>query len=563
MVVIARLTPMADDQVERLPRYLATCLQNATTVQNAVNAHTLPIVQQADDVEEAGTGICVKTYVRVRPLLQDERDRGLYAAVRTPADGSAVCTLYRPGAFDFPLSGRGVDAHSVVDFGVVNDAAVRAHSFAFEGVFGADTPNSIVYQTIGAQLQGALIAGESATVMAYGQTGSGKTFTMTYLQERLLSELLDDNDGDCVVDMQYYEIQGNKVYDLLNERREGKVRQRADGSIAVMECQQVQCQTAANALQALKAGHNLRSTGTGTDEVHCSAMADDHLAATLKNTLSSRSHAICSLTVTSKQGVTETVGSIKLVDLAGSERVSDTHKHDAARLQETKWSNMSLMALKDCIRVQSDNRGKAAKSRAVVPWRNSRLTTVLREMFDVGSTQQHQRRHHVVFLGLVAPTIADVDHSLNTLRYAASLKPNSGQALQTLTDNRDDAVTRSGIKRSPIWWTAEDVHAWLHAESPAPLDPALLLKNTGPEIFDERWLARGEQSQEYGAGMVLNRMKSQCFIERCMAQGMDLTDACRLQDKVRSLFCRLRSNARTTEKESELCQTLLLERAEQ
>ena len=42
-----------------------------------------------------------------------------------------------------------------------------------------------------------------------------------------------------------------------------------------------------------------------------------------------------------------------MIDLAGSERASDSKNHTKARMDETKQINLSLMALKECIRART------------------------------------------------------------------------------------------------------------------------------------------------------------------------------------------------------------------
>ena len=42
-----------------------------------------------------------------------------------------------------------------------------------------------------------------------------------------------------------------------------------------------------------------------------------------------------------------------MIDLAGSERAADSKNHTKARMDETKQINLSLMALKECIRART------------------------------------------------------------------------------------------------------------------------------------------------------------------------------------------------------------------
>jgi hypothetical protein len=46
-------------------------------------------------------------------------------------------------------------------------------------------------------------------------------------------------------------------------------------------------------------------------------------------------------------------GRLYVIDLAGSERAADSKGHSKARMDETKQINLSLMALKECIRART------------------------------------------------------------------------------------------------------------------------------------------------------------------------------------------------------------------
>ena len=46
-------------------------------------------------------------------------------------------------------------------------------------------------------------------------------------------------------------------------------------------------------------------------------------------------------------------GTLYMIDLAGSERAADSKGHSKARMAETKQINLSLMALKECIRART------------------------------------------------------------------------------------------------------------------------------------------------------------------------------------------------------------------
>ena len=113
---------------------------------------------------------------------------------------------------------------------------------------------------------------------------------------------------------------------------------------------------------------------------------------------------------------------LSLVDLAGSERGADRGKAVSERIRrEGAEINTSLLALKECIRALSAEKSeKSAEpppgdASARVPFRGSKLTTVLRDAF-VG------KRSRTVLLAHISPGHDSAEHTVNTLRYATRLR---------------------------------------------------------------------------------------------------------------------------------------------
>ena len=68
------------------------------------------------------------------------------------------------------------------------------------------------------------------TCFAYGQTGSGKTYTMQGMTDSLIHDLFTllnssyASDGlECYIS--YFEIYGNRCYDLLNRKKRLIIRE--------------------------------------------------------------------------------------------------------------------------------------------------------------------------------------------------------------------------------------------------------------------------------------------------------------------------------------------------
>ena len=52
------------------------------------------------------------------------------------------------------------------------------HTFSFDAVFGPDSKQIDVFETVAAPAVKGVLDGYNGTIFAYGQTGSGKSFTM-------------------------------------------------------------------------------------------------------------------------------------------------------------------------------------------------------------------------------------------------------------------------------------------------------------------------------------------------------------------------------------------------
>ncbi len=94
--------------------------------------------------------------------------------------------------------------------------------------------------------------------------------------------------------------------------------------------------------------------------------------------------------------------------MAGSERGKDTSSADRTTRMEGAEINKSLLALKECIRA-------LGRRDAHVPFRGSTLTKVLRDSF-IGDNSK------VCMIAMISPGNSDVEHTLNTLRYADRVK---------------------------------------------------------------------------------------------------------------------------------------------
>uniref|UniRef100_A0A3Q0THE2 Kinesin family member 15 n=1 Tax=Amphilophus citrinellus TaxID=61819 RepID=A0A3Q0THE2_AMPCI len=236
-----------------------------------------------------------------------------------------------------------------------------------------------------------------------GQTGSGKTFTMLgpseldnftdnlrgviprsfeylfFLINREVERICFSNEfGTCspsptlqqspqsksfLCKCSFIEIYNEQIYDLLDTASASLfLRENIKKGVFVEGVVEKFVSSAAEAYQVLSMGWRNR-----------------RVASTSMNRESSRSHAVFTMTLESKETINEVVNirmsQLNLVDLAGSERQKDTHT-EGSRLKEASSINRSLMCLGQVIMALVDVSN--GKNRHIC-YRDSKLTFLLRD----------------------------------------------------------------------------------------------------------------------------------------------------------------------------------------
>ncbi|CAM9446345.1 unnamed protein product, partial [Phaeothamnion confervicola] len=357
----------------------------------------------------------IQVAVRVRPFSEKEVKIGARCIISM--SGSQTCAL-DPAFFDTEFDGQTQQA--------------RAHwerSFAFDHSFwshdaggGELATQEHVYKAVGEGLVDNALKGYNGSLLAYGQTGSGKTYTMLGTGADDLGAYSSE-DGDCgggagggdyglcdagagiiprlcndlfrkvaemkadaaragrsmhaTVEVSFCEIYNESVRDLFRGTSEGhtlKVREHPVSGAFVpgLSCKVVTSYAEVAALLAV--GMQCRT-----------------VAATLLNEVSSRSHAVFTINLTTSVGgggggggsispgggngsgasgggngsnfdpvVTSRLSKICLVDLAGSER-ADLSGTAGERLREANNINKSLSALGDVIQALAKKSGAAGR----------------------------------------------------------------------------------------------------------------------------------------------------------------------------------------------------------
>jgi kinesin family member 1 len=137
------------------------------------------------------------------------------------------------------------------------------------------------------------------------------------------------------------------------------------------------------------------------------------------NATSSRAHTVSQIIfkqkVFSPEGVPERelVSSINLIDLAGSERAGSTGA-TGATLAEGANINKSLSVLGKVISTLAKNAGKSGKNLPIVPYRESKLTYILKPFLGGNAKTS--------MVAALSPANVNYDETLGTLKYANQVK---------------------------------------------------------------------------------------------------------------------------------------------
>ncbi|XP_061173877.1 kinesin-like protein KIF6 [Saccostrea echinata] len=293
--------------------------------------------------------------------------------------------------------------------GFVNNKK-ETYKFRFERVFDQQAKQDEIFEHVAKPVADNILEGYNGTIFAYGQTGSGKTFTITGGAERYsdrgiiprtlsyLYEMFEqDSERTYTLHVSYLEIYNEGGYDLLDPKHEAAKLEDLP-KVALMEdsdqnihLKNLSVHAAANEEEAL----NLLFLGD----------TNRMIAETPMNQASTRSHCVFTIHVTSRESGSATIrrSKLHLVDLAGSERVHKTGVNGVL-LTEAKYINLSLHFLEQVITSLAD------KNRQHIPYRNSMMTSVLRD--SLGGNCM------TTMIATCSVEKRNIDESISTCRFA-------------------------------------------------------------------------------------------------------------------------------------------------
>ncbi len=305
---------------------------------------------------------------------------------------------------------------------------IDPYEFYFDNVFNENEDTNLLFECSVKPSLDILLKGGVVTCFAYGQTGSGKTFTMKGIQDASIYSVFDNFaevkkilKKNFKFFISFFEIYSGRLYDLLNNRNKVMALEDKNQKVQIYGLTEKEVFTPKDMQEIVDYANAMRTTHN-----------------TVTNETSSRSHAICNFVIkTEGKKEDEVYAKLTLVDLAGSERATETQSNNKSRLAEGAEINKSLLALKECIRAL-DARKTKGNNEQHVPFRNSKLTLVLRDSF-LGKADLCK----IIMISCVSPSNHSSNHTRDTLRYADRLKEKTSSYNNSNNNNNNNNTNAS------------------------------------------------------------------------------------------------------------------------
>lgn len=299
------------------------------------------------------------------------------------------------------------------------------------------------------------------------------------LFDTILEKEVEDPRSSYKVHVQFLEIYGEDIRDLLDKTKTSKVtiRETASGEVFVSGAREEVVSSTAQMTKALEEGSRHRTT-----------------ASTCMNNESSRSHAIFTVILehtiqaviteesfsSLSREVAEDGGGVPLarkgrasigiahaaaevrrskfhfVDLAGSERIKRT-KAQGVQLREGIDINKGLLALGNVISALGDEQ---KRGKVHVPYRDSKLTRILQDSLGGNSK--------TLFICCVSPSSLNFYESVNALKYANRARNIKNKPVV----NRDPTLVVIDELKELVQDLAEELLVYKHQQQESMSDPS-------------------------------------------------------------------------------------------
>ena len=311
----------------------------------------------------------------------------------------------------------------------------KEYYFKFDYIFDKDSQQNEVYQYSTSFLVNNVFEGFNSTIFAYGSTGSGKTYTMFGTEDkpgviiRAINQILNTMESNNInneynLQMSYFEIYNENIYDLLSDGDKiNKKKKLAESSSYNKDDELIKFNNLKNNNKSFLMGITKKIIKSQEEAFETLSKANKNRSKgiTSHNVNSTRSHCILQIYIINKETNIKNnnkltninliedrektkFGKFMLVDLAGFEKVAEIKPNT-----DNFYINKSLFTLTNCINGIINN-----KNSYYVPWRDSKLTRILKESLS--------GNYKVVMICNISPSLMVIDDTYNSLNFAKKIK---------------------------------------------------------------------------------------------------------------------------------------------
>jgi len=347
---------------------------------------------------------------RIKPLMEND-------------DLLETCIARNPFTFAAELS-----------FSFKNEPRVNFNKYESDFVFDQTDSDEKLFDTIGDSLIDMALAGGSGLYVSFGQTNSGKYQTFCKFLNNVVTSLLTNEKQRNVSNfISVMELQGNNLTDSLSSHSKLEIKENKNGSMKLVDVIE-------NKLNSVEQYNRISKK----------------VLSNRSEEKQERSDLICRIRIRETDPVDD--GFLYLVCIAGCEQIS-CHSLSSSVKREIEQNQRSFLVLKECLRGRANSSVNPDQCYKV-PYGQSKLTKIIKDVLDIGSSRQSR----VVLVGHISPTVADFETTTDTLKQLAAIK-----AAIKMEENVKHP------EENPVNWDGYEVNMWLRLTHELDIDEEDLL----------------------------------------------------------------------------------------
>ena len=370
------------------------------------------------------------TILRVRPETANEKNYSNIKVIKI--ESSTSMKLISPIEYNYFLEGT----KFINDDKGLEVTKTEEYSFQFDQIFDYYSQQSQVYEYSAEFLVRNIFEGFNSTIFAYGSIGSGKSYTMFGTNDkpgiiiRSINQIFnimksEEINNNYDLQMSFYKIYNETIIDLLPDDKGNKSGENIQTPYIEENLNKINLKN--------NIGKSNKSFFMEITKRNISSPEEAYqiISSGIKNKIklkkgknnSSKAHYIVEINIIKKQSNVEVnngskkYGKLILVDLAGFEKVAKVKPNT-----DNFYINKSLFTLSNCIN------GLINNNRNYIPWRDSKLTMILKDYLSGNSK--------IVMIANISPSFSVIEDTYNTLNFAKKIKRVKTNA-QKNTDNQN------------------------------------------------------------------------------------------------------------------------------